>query len=294
MKKHINFFVSALLMIASLLFASCNKIGSGLEKNKVYHGLKAFSSVMAFLNSPSDANINIEQSGTLGGNKNRTRDSVGIHIETIFRNTAWSSFSCSVNGYPLTANQPGIGESKYTTVSNTNGRNDYFGKNVRISFYKKMANTAARTADDDSTTGTIYVPQLIDLKQPLVTQSFDCNWNYLIADLMNPARELTWDSDHQNDKGVFFVVEYEPDNPTNKQFKDAGYSSRIANAVTVDDNGSYKLAQELFQDIPLNAKIRLYVGRGNYGYLIDQNGNQTNVQVTSLSFVNGEFKYGNQ
>ncbi len=113
---------------------------------------------------------------------------------------------------------------------------------------------------------------------------------YVKGTTVKPSYTFTWNKDSLNQNGVFVYVEYDPNGLGNETLK-TSYPNREANGVIVDDNGAYTLTSELFADIPLNARVSIRIGRGNYSYMTQADGTVTDMQMTVLTYQAGEFFY---
>lgn len=220
-----------------------------------------------------------------------------VHLEGHFNNSAITSIEFWVNNLSVKATQKNFGKiSQYKMLAN----NNIFGKYVTINY--KLTGNTTRTNSDGSDGTSFYIPKPIDLMmddfvgldiggsggiQPV----YNCDWSFKNSAFLSSGKLIKWDADTLNTKGVFIFIEYDPTDETNAPLVAQGFNKRISNAIWIEDDGDYNLDAELFEDIPLNAKVELRMGRGNFNYLTDNNGKISNIQVYALSYIYGSFQY---
>jgi hypothetical protein len=104
----------------------------------------------------------------------------------------------------------------------------------------------------------LYVPADITVSSPLKT-----SYNQVL-----PANtEIVWNPDTLNTKGVYILIEFDPEDDDNAAFN-TNENEYTYNLIQTDDDGSFSLSANDFTDMPAGAKIFLWVGRGNYN-LVD-------------------------
>jgi hypothetical protein len=276
--------ILALGTICLLAFASCKK--AAVVMNEVQHKAKSLEDFLALTTKDNRGRISITESS---GFKRALTTGPQIVI------------SGGLNEKNSDQKRPG-GDAKFSTVSISpssdfryfkqltvsSGDENLFGKRVSIEI--KGAPNAARTGMSEPTIfGSIETPQIMVVSNEYQPTVYGLNMEFIQANDLSTGSTINWNANTSNDKGVFFFVEYEPTDPTNATFSTA-YPDHVANGVVVADNGSYQITEELLDGIPAGAKVKLYIGRGNYTYLMDADNTLSEVQVYSLTYQYGIFR----
>lgn len=107
---------------------------------------------------------------------------------------------------------------------------------------------------------------------------------------INPGSVIEWNEDHSNTNGVVVIIEFNPNSFLQQQDFSA-YSERT-NIVFVEDDGNYAIQEEMFENIPVEAFVKLTVLRGNYLMSVS-NDNTTNCRIIGFSGASGIRQYTN-
>jgi hypothetical protein len=286
MKKYI---ITSFVVIISIL--SCKKNGeSQIEKNVVQKNLPSFEKLYSFINNQqSSGKFMINATSPLGWKDVNT---VGVTVSGAFINKATQKADAGqtnfFNGLKV---EPQI-DKGYNGNFNWQDGNVLFGSELKL---KLTRGTAAATATAPG--GEIvanfkggYSPQVFMCSNSFPDNVSDMSGNYISGLKLKPTYKFDWNKDSLNKNGVFVYIEYDPKDPSNEKFLRAN-PSRISNAIIVDDIGTYTLASDLFTDFPLNCRLRVYIGRGNFQYIAQPDGTTTDMQITTLSYQHGEFFY---
>lgn len=164
----------------------------------------------------------------------------------------------------------------------------YYGKKVEFSLRKPAnftANRAGGTTSDEQV-DSLYVPTQIFL-----TSSYD-NQSSVEANRALPGvTTLNWNTDTANHKGVIIIVEYSTGLSDNVSLVANGYNQNITNGVSVIDNGTTVLSQDLFAGIPAGAVVHVMLVRANYRIILDSNNVAVDFTLYAYSQAEGLFKY---
>jgi hypothetical protein len=278
-------------ILAGVLFftlISCNKDKRlKIEKGVVNTGAASIETLQAFFGNPETGGRFVVLQNSRIGDKDESLATTivngsfrreGINLKGEKNKFAYIEVECdpSLNTYYKDVSGPDAGK--------------FFGKKINIQLGRKGEERRI-SQDYIINTASGYNPQSFTCTNEYVGIVYNYDWTILSATPLAPDSFLYWNKDTQNTKGVFIYLEYDPLELANKQMKDAGFNKRQGNFVMVDDIGSYTLTDELFIDIPANAQIEVYIGRGNFEYLRDTQNNLTDIQFASLTFQTGYFQY---
>lgn len=156
----------------------------------------------------------------------------------------------SLDNFVLSPESSGIYQSE--SMLNNPGIGPLFGKTVMFQVDR---------GDIDRTVvlqSGLYVPADLTLTSPVKTTS---------GQVLPKNTVLAWNADTNNTKGIYVLIEFDPEDQDNAAFND-GIRHYQYNVIQADDDGSYALSNADFDGMPAGAKIMLWVGRGNYA-LID-------------------------
>lgn len=133
-----------------------------------------------------------------------------------------------------------------------NKSSDIYGKNVR--FTVNTPNSNLKTGDDNSEV-EMYVPELIEITNPSVTNVKE---RYPLCDANDFV--LEWNADSNNEEGLVVIAEYFGGNAIPENSQDI----HILNTDFIEiDNGRTSLSTDLFQDIPNLSIVHIVLLRGN-------------------------------
>jgi hypothetical protein len=164
-----------------------------------------------------------------------------------------------------------------------------FGKNLKLTL-NRGARRITEGGDTVANFNGNYVPNIFYSTNNFSDRVVDENSLYTSGVTLKPNYTFSWNEDPNNNNGVFVYIEYDPKDPSNESFANA-YPVHLSNAIIVEDNGTYTLSSELFDDFPVNSRLRVYMGRGNYGFITALDGSTSNMTMTALSYQFGEFFY---
>lgn len=280
-----QYVISAVIIFS---FFSCNKDKIiELKKGVVNTGIPSIESLQAFLGSHNTGGRFVVLQNSRFGDKDQP-------LVTTIVNGAFKNGLTFLKGEKskfediFVECDPAI-NTYYKDVSDS-AVDKFFGKRISIQLERKGESGRA-SQDYIINTETGYNPQSLICTNEHGNLVYNYDWTILSGTPISSGSYLTWNMDEKNTKGVFVFIEYDPLEYANKSMKDAGFNKRQGNFVMVDDIGSYKLTDELFTDIPANAQIEVYIGRGNFEYLRDTQNNLTDIQFASLTFQTACFQY---
>lgn len=142
-------------------------------------------------------------------------------------------------------------DSEHTRSPSTANLRVMYGQDVEFEITCKVP---SRADDENIITTRLYVPQLISVTSPKITDMEDL---YPLCDYKNFV--LKWNKDEKNSNGILVIVEwlgtccYGDSNP-------AAYIRRVD---CVQDTGETVLKKELFEGIPDTAVCHLTILRGS-------------------------------
>jgi hypothetical protein len=289
MKKY-----SIVYLIIAVSILSCKKNGeSQIEKNIVQKDLPSFETLFNFFTSE-------KTSGKFSVN---TSTSLGATDLDKF-------FQVNINGVFLDkeTQQPQRGQSSFFNNIEVEARSEVtynkdlnweIGKNLFGTELKlKLSRAAYALPSPGGVPDTVsnfnggYSPKVFVCTNSFPDNAVDGSFNYVSGTKLKPAYKFDWNKDTLNKNGVFVYIEYDPKDPSNAQFLSA-YPTRISNAIIVNDIGTYTLASDLFTGFPLNSRLRVYIGRGNFQFIVQTDGTKTDMQLSVLTYQHGEFFYKN-
>jgi len=241
MKNSLKLLFAILVFIS---FSSCQKEGLFSKRKS---GLSGMENVFFRLNPNKNGAIGIKSMKTFdiysaSGQKNLWKvggrfwgaDNVTIQYGNL-----------TLDDVVITPNTYGVYQSE--SMLNNPQLGPLFGKTVEFTVDK---------GDIERTvvlqTG-LYVPKDIIIYAPLRTT----------ANQVLPLNtQISWNADTNNTKGVYILIEFDPEDQDNSAFANAT-SHYQHNLIHTDDDGSFTLSANDFSDMPSGAKIILWVGRCN-------------------------------
>ncbi len=274
------------------LAISCNKNSEKFEKNVVRKNLPTFESLYKFVtDNNTSGNFMLETNTGLGNKDLNTYFTVHLSGAFIEKNTRQNSIG-QTNYFNEIKIEPNImkpGEVYcYDKNLQWNEGGRLFGTQLNLKLHKGEANSAAGDTAVDYNGG--YSPQVFVCSNNFAEAETTTDFHYIKGTTLKPTFTFTWNKDTLNQNGVFVYLEYDPNGYGNESLK-ASYPNKEASAIIVDDNGSYTLTNELFEDVPLNARMSVRIGRGNFSYIKQTDGSVTDMQMTVLTYQSGEFFY---
>ncbi len=288
-----NKIISLLAVI--MLIMSCSKKSNttSIQKGEVQNGIPSFQSLLSFLNNTDVNGTFILQNNTLLGQTDFSKITTPININGTF-------FASKVSKQTKAGGEVKFGKIAFNCQNNSYNKDisfaegkDLFGKTIEVSLTMPTLDNPSNNLTSALLPPMVYqsnyVPQLFICTTPIETNVHDASGNYISGTKIYPGSQLSWDIDPKNEKGVFIFFEYSPNDPANQQLT-SSFGNRAANGVLVEDNGYYILPADMFTDIPLNAKIDVYIGRGNFQYFENADNNDE-VQFTSLTYQYGHLWY---
>ena len=284
-----------LLAIALLSgFISCKKNQSGeqFEKNIVRKNLPTFEALYKYATDNKTSGKFLLTTNTGLGNKDlETFFEVHINGGFLEKNSQQNEAGQNsfFNGIQVEPNimVPGEvhGYDKHFKWSEA-GR--LFGTQLRLKLHRGATPSLVGDTAIDYNGG--YSPKVFVCSNNFEEGLMTTQGQYVRGTTVKPSYTFTWNQDSLNLNGVFVYVEYDPNGIGNENLK-ANYPNREANGLIVDDNGSITLTSEMFADIPLDARVGVRIGRGNFSYIKQVNGTVTDMQMSVLTYQSGEFFY---
>ncbi len=116
---------------------------------------------------------------------------------------------------------------------------------------------------EGSMSASLYVPELLTWISP----DTSARWGTDISS----GFELKWNPDANNEFGIGIIVEFDNWATANIDFEDF---PKVEKTIHTEDDGSYILTGGDFDGIPAGARLKIYIGRGNYERK-DASGNRT-------------------
>lgn len=122
-----------------------------------------------------------------------------------------------------------------------------YGKEIKFSV---ISTNNSLASDSEQIEGNIYIPKIID--GDLVKNNDGS---------ITRETALSWTPDITNNKKLLICIEFDPLDIGNLQFRDR---KRKSIKILTEDDGSYHFTGNDFNDIPTNAVVNIYWGRGNF------------------------------
>lgn len=291
MKKYIIILIAVLTNLSS---CKKNTEFQGIEKNVVKKNLPSFESLFNYASANNTSGKFMLTTNSHLGSKDLNKFFV-VNINGAFLNKSTQQNEAgqanSFNNITVEPNQP-LPEQVYGYYKNFNWADagNLFGTKLNLRLHRGSAPSFAGDTAVNYNGG--YSPRVFVCSNNFLENATTTDGDYVNGTRMNPTFTFNWNKDSLNQNGVFVYVEYDPGNLGNADFQ-LTHPNREANAVMVDDNGTYTLTSELFVDIPLNARLNVYIGRGNFEYIKQVDGTLTDMQLTVLTYQYGEFFYKN-
>lgn len=287
--KKINLFIIILGILSS-----CSKNSDlPFKKGIVQKNLPSFESLFNYLNNSNVSGRFLLQSNTSLGMSDISKIPTPININGGFfaSNSSTERKAGGEAKFENIAISCTQDPSYHKEISYDEGKL-LFGKKISVSLIKPES-VAQGVVSNPATYQTNYIPQIFNCSNVFQENIAGSDGAYISGTKIAPGYQFTWNVDSENQKGVFIFFEYDPNDPINNLVK-SNFPKKASNGILVDDIGSYTLTQEMFADIPLNAKLNVYMGRGNFQYLANSDGTASDVQFTAISYKYGNLYYGNQ
>lgn len=128
----------------------------------------------------------------------------------------------------------------------------------------------------------LYVPQDLVVSSPLKQSS---------SQVLQRNTPVLWNPDPQNTKGVYILIEFDPEAEENAAFNN-GVRRYEYNLIQTEDDGVFTLSPDDFSNIPAGAIVDLWVGRGNY-LIADGISGIDKYKLYSYSVAYNNFTLGN-
>jgi hypothetical protein len=96
----------------------------------------------------------------------------------------------------------------------------------------------------------LYVPADITVSSPVKTMT---------NQELPTSTVITWNADANNDKGIYILIEFDPEDEDNGAFNNGNRTYRY-NLIQTEDDGSFTLSANDFSNMPIGAKNHV-VGR---------------------------------
>ena len=291
MKKY-----SYIVFLLLSTFISCNKKNL-LDNNEKYVVKKNLPSYQSLFNYITDNKISgsfILQTNAPLGYKDLSNHFV-INVNGAFINKTThqneEGKTNFFNGIPVepAVIKPGEVFSYYKNF-NYSDAGRLFGNELKLKLHRLILPQFTSSIDTAIDYNGGYSPEIFVSTNNFEENSSNSNGEYISGTKVKPSFTFQWNKDSLNHNGVFIYLEYEPENFGNSLIK-TSYPDRKANGIIVDDNGTYTLPDDLFEELPLNARLSVYIGRGNFEYIKQQDGTITDMQMTVLTYQFGELYY---
>lgn len=272
----------------SLAIVSCKKnSASDIEMNVIQKNLPSIESMYSFFTNQNTSGKFLIETNTSIGNNSLEIKTIHLNGAFINKNTQEREFG-QTNSFDNIELSPTADGGYDKNISWNEGKN-LFGKNLSLILRKGSANLVG-TADTVINFNGGYVPKLFACTNYFQDGVSDQNMHYVSGTKMRPAFTFNWDKDTLNKNGVFVFIEYDPSTYGNESLSIAN-PNKASNAILVPDNGSYTLTSDMFEDVPLNARINVQIGRGNFGFIKNTDGTVTDMQMVALTYQQSSFYY---
>jgi hypothetical protein len=235
-----NIFISVLLLTA---FASCKKEDS----TDVVKGLPNMGDFLGLTNAKKNGGINLSSQKAFDISSNTgQRGLVLVNGKFWNDNLVTQNYGVlSIDSFTLVPGSDGRYQSDFSNKADLKG---LFGKTVTFQVDK---GDAERTVVLQS---GFYVPVDIIVSSPIKTAQ---------NQVLQQSTLITWNQDAQNTKGVYILIEFDPEDEENAAFNN-GIRTYRYNLIQTDDDGAFALSPNDFSDMPAGATISLWIGRSNY------------------------------
>lgn len=288
MKKYIIISI----LISSII--SCKKNGdtTQFEKNIVHNNLPTFASLYKYATDNNTSGKFMLTTNTALGNTDLNKF-FEININGAFLEKSSQQNEAGQTNYfnniKVDPNEMKPGQVQgYYKLFSWNEAGELFGTEINLKLHRGAAPTLVGDTAINYNGG--YSPKVFVCSNNFMENVITNSGEYVRGTKLMPSFTFKWNKDSLNLNGVFVYVEYDPNGIGNEILK-TSYPNRAANGVMVDDNGIYTLTSELFVDIPLNARLSVRIGRGNFSYIKQLDGRVTDMQMSVLTYQYGEFFY---
>ncbi len=289
MKKNITIIIASLVILMS-----CKKNGDSqqFEKNVVKKDLPSFASLFSYATDNNTSGKFMITTSSVLGNTDLNKF-FEININGAFLNKSNQQNEAGQTNYfnsiKVEPNEmkPGQVHGYYKNF-NWSEAGELFGTNLNLKLQRGA--TASFGGDTVVNYNGGYSPKVFICTNNFMENGMASDGEYFSGSKLNPTFTFNWNKDSLNQNGVFVYLEYDPDDFGNQTIKNS-FPTRQANGVMVEDNGTYTLTSEMFVDIPLNSRLNVYIGRGNFEYIRQLDGTVTDMQMTVLTYQNGGLFY---
>jgi len=268
------------IILAIFLFP-CNKENVRIEKNVVKKNLPSLESLLKFNSDKNGSGGFLINFSSAVGAKDISELTVNVNGAYLNKQSQAKELGGTnyFNGLALECSKDG----------NSYYNGDYalakgavlFGKNLNLGLNKSYSPNTVGDSVYNYNGG--YVPEIFLVSNNIERTVTNANAEYISGTTLQAGFRFNWNMDTLNNNGVFIYLEYNPNTIGNESFK-TRFPDQKANGVLVDDNGSYRLTSDLFDDLPLNALITIHIGRGNFQYISKTDGTVTDMQITAISY----------
>jgi hypothetical protein len=236
-----------LLSILTLIFASCQKDGSGLVNKDsqlalIQKNLPNAIGILDMVKQPTDGYLSISSVQSLYSQYEDNQD-YGVYIDAkIFAPELLTQGSEAIkfNDYSVDFNST---RNQYSTLVSPSGVRNLYGNNIKISGGKNLNNFST----------SFYCAKTIKLD---LKPSPDGN-------TIKNGTVITWNRDENNNFGIGIALEFSPNSSKNLINGIKG-NSTINKVIHTDDDGEYTITEADLANFPNHGELSVYVGRGNY------------------------------
>ncbi len=263
-----NTFIFSILLLT--IFASCRKE----DTTDVVEGLPNMKDFLGLANAKKNGAINLSSQKTFDIYSNSgQRDHVFVNGKFWNDDLVTQNYGAlSIDSFILAPGSDGKYQSDFSNVADLKRS---FGKTVTFQVDK---GDTERTVVLQS---GFYVPADLIVSSPIKTAQ---------NQVLQQSTLITWNQDAQNTKGVYILIEFDPEEEENAAFNN-GIRTYRYNLIQTDDDGSFALSPNDFSDMPAGATISLWIGRSNYE-IIDGADGINQYAITAYTFARDVFTLG--
>ena len=268
-------------IILAIFLCSCNKENIVKEKNVVKKSLPSLESLLKFNSDKNGSGGFLINFSSAIGTKDINELTVNINGAYLNKQTQAKELGGTnyFNGLAIECSKDG--NSYYNGDFSLTKGGELFGKNLNLGLNRSSSPNSVGDSVYNYNGG--YVPEIFLISNNIERTVANANFEYISGTTLQPGFRFNWNKDSLNNNGVFIYLEYNPNTIGNEAFK-TRFPNQKANGVLVDDNGSYRLTSDLFDDLPLNALITVHIGRGNFQYITQTDGTVTDMQITAITY----------
>ena len=251
-------YITVIVVLATTILACKKNAASDIEKNVVVKNLPTFESLYKLETATTSGKFMVSAYMPLGATDLST--SCEITISGVFLNKATQKPEIGQDNYFNNVKvECAPSNWGYGKQLNWDNGKELFGSQLNLKFKRGAPNSNNAVGGDTvlNLNGG-YSPEAFICSNSFPESSMFSNGTYRSGTRLKPTYTFNWNKDTLNQNGVFIYLEYDPNDPNNASFVSAN-PERISNAIIVDDNGSYTLSSDLFTDLPLNSRLRIYI-----------------------------------